>query len=89
MLGPEMRRHLGRREPAVDVAGVSEAEQVIEQRARAGSPRCGSRCTLVLPWRLDSGAPSAPDQQADMAVAAGGAASSASSSISWRGVLVR
>src|SRR6202041_360331 len=33
MLRPEMSRHLGRRQPAVDIAGVSETKQMVQHGA--------------------------------------------------------
>ena len=68
MFGPEMRGHVGGREPAVDIGGVPQAEQVIEQRRRQESALAKllhAGAAVPLGQRRAVGA----HQQADMAVA--------------------
>src|ERR1700730_17355682 len=68
MLGTEMLRHLRQGQPAIDVAGVSEAEQMVEHGDTQETPlaklmRAGTAMTLRQ-WGAVL-----PEQQADMPIA--------------------
>ena len=74
MFGPKMRRHIHWRQPALDIAGVPQSEQVIEQRGAQKSALAkllhagaavalGQRCAVRAHQKSDMAITGAPQRQ--------------------------